>query len=65
MQQQLQKEMKFNTEYAKHLDKTSESYKMLDAKEMRDLTRNRLLPEWSMDSWNSNASASTLHSIFS
>ena len=30
--------MKFNTEYAKHLDKTSESYKMLDAKEMRDLT---------------------------
>ena len=32
------KGMKFNTEYAKHLDKTSESYKMLDAKEMRDLT---------------------------
>ena len=33
-----EKGMKFNTEYAKHLDKTSESYKMLDAKEMRDLT---------------------------
>ena len=33
-----EKGMKFNTEYAKHLDKTSESYKMLDAKEMKDLT---------------------------
>ena len=32
------KGMKFNTEYAKHLDKTSESYKMLDAKEMKELT---------------------------
>ena len=33
-----EKGMKFNTEYAKHLDKTSESYKMLDAQEMKDLT---------------------------
>ena len=33
-----EKGMKFNTEYAKHLDKTSESYKMLDAEEMKDLT---------------------------
>ena len=33
-----QKGMKFNTDYAKHLDKTSESYKMLDAQEMKDLT---------------------------
>ncbi len=33
-----QKGMKFNTEYAKHLDKTSESYKMLNAEEMKDLT---------------------------
>ena len=32
------KGMKFNTEYAKHLDKTSESYKMLDSQEMKDLT---------------------------
>jgi len=32
------KGMNFNTEYAKHLDKTSESYKMLDSKEMKDLT---------------------------
>ena len=32
------KGMKFNTDYAKHLDKTSESYKMLDAQEMKDLT---------------------------
>ncbi len=33
-----EKGMKFNTEYAKHLDKTSESYKMLNAQEMKDLT---------------------------
>jgi len=33
-----EKGMKFNTEYAKHLDKTSESYKMLNAEEMKDLT---------------------------
>ena len=33
-----EKGMKFNTEYAKHLDKTSESYKILDAQEMKDLT---------------------------
>ena len=33
-----EKGMKFNTEYARHLDKTSESYKMLDAQEMKDLT---------------------------
>ena len=33
-----EKGMKFNTEYAKHLDKTSESYKVLDAQEMKDLT---------------------------
>jgi glycine/D-amino acid oxidase-like deaminating enzyme len=33
-----EKGMKFNTEYAKHLDKTSESYKMLDADEMKNLT---------------------------
>jgi glycine/D-amino acid oxidase-like deaminating enzyme len=33
-----QKGMNFNTEYAKHLDKTSESYKMLDSQEMKDLT---------------------------
>ena len=33
-----EKGMKFNTEYAKHLDKTSESYKMLDARAMKDLT---------------------------
>lgn len=33
-----EKGMKFNTEYAKHLDKTSESYKMLDSQEMKDLT---------------------------
>ena len=32
------KGVNFNREYAKHLDKTSESYKMLDDKEMRDLT---------------------------
>ena len=32
------KVVNFNTEYAKHLDKTSESYKMLDSKEMKDLT---------------------------
>ena len=32
------KGMNFNTEYAKHLDKTSESYKMLDSQEMKDLT---------------------------
>ena len=32
------KGMKFNTEYAKHLDKTSEDYKMLDAQEMKNLT---------------------------
>ena len=32
------KGMKFNTEYAKHLDKTSESYKMLDSQEMKELT---------------------------
>ena len=32
------KGMNFNTEYAKHLDKTSESYKVLDAQDMKDLT---------------------------
>ena len=32
------KGMNFNTEYAKHLDKTSESYKILDAQAMEDLT---------------------------
>jgi len=32
------KGVNFNTEYAKHLDKTSESYKMLDSKDMKDLT---------------------------
>ena len=32
------KGMSFNTDYAKHLDKTSESYKMLDAQEMKNLT---------------------------
>ena len=32
------KGMNFNTEYAKHLDKTSESYKMLDSQEMKELT---------------------------
>ena len=32
------KGMNFNTEYAKHLDKTSESYKILDSQEMKDLT---------------------------
>jgi glycine/D-amino acid oxidase-like deaminating enzyme len=32
------KGVNFNTEYAKHLDKTSESYKILDAQAMEDLT---------------------------
>ncbi|MDC0195718.1 FAD-binding oxidoreductase [Candidatus Thioglobus sp.] len=32
------KGVNFNTEYAKHLDKTSESYKMLDSQEMKELT---------------------------
>ena len=32
------KGVNFNTEYAKHLDKTSESYKILDAQAMQDLT---------------------------
>ena len=32
------KGMNFNLEYAKHLDKTSESYKVLDAQDMKDLT---------------------------
>ena len=32
------KGVNFNTEYAKHLDKTSESYKVLDAQDMKDLT---------------------------
>ena len=32
------KGVNFNTVYAKHLDKTSESYKMLDSKDMKDLT---------------------------
>ena len=32
------KGMKFNTDYAKHLDKTSEAYKMLDAQQMKSLT---------------------------
>ena len=32
------KGVNFNTEYAQHLDKTSESYKILDAQAMEDLT---------------------------
>ena len=32
------KGMNFNIEYAKHLDKTSESYKVLDAQDMKELT---------------------------
>ena len=43
MQQQPKKGVNFNTEYAKHLDKTSESYKILDTQEMKDLTGIRLL----------------------
>ena len=34
----IKKGVNFNTEYAQHLDKTSESYKILDAQAMEDLT---------------------------
>ena len=59
------KGVNFNTEYAKHLDKTSESYKMLDSQRNERPDWNRLLPKWSMDTGNCNATTCALHPVTS